>query len=154
MKTRQPTIAAVIATAILAAGCASTPLPPDNARNYPAASQRDYSSYGMVESIDTVNAQSGAGSIGIGTVGGAVVGGLLGNQVGGGTGRKAATVAGAVGGALAGNQVDKHRNTAPPMYDIRVRLNDGSYQTVRQESLGDIRVGNRVRIENGRAMRY
>lgn len=40
-----------------------------------------------------------------GTAVGAVVGGLLGNQVGGGTGKKIATVAGAVGGGYAGNQV-------------------------------------------------
>lgn len=40
-----------------------------------------------------------------GTAVGAVVGGLLGNQVGGGNGKKIATVAGAVGGGYAGNQV-------------------------------------------------
>ncbi|MFI8382139.1 glycine zipper 2TM domain-containing protein [Pseudomonas sp. NPDC079086] len=40
-----------------------------------------------------------------GTAIGAVVGGLLGNQVGGGNGKKLATVAGAVGGGYAGNQV-------------------------------------------------
>lgn len=40
-----------------------------------------------------------------GTAVGAVVGGLLGNQVGGGSGKKIATVAGAVGGGYAGNQV-------------------------------------------------
>lgn len=40
-----------------------------------------------------------------GTAVGAVVGGLLGNQVGGGNGKKIATVAGVVGGGYAGNQV-------------------------------------------------
>lgn len=43
-----------------------------------------------------------------GTVLGAVAGGLLGNQVGGGTGKKIATVAGAVGGGYAGNKVQEH----------------------------------------------
>ena len=42
-----------------------------------------------------------------GTVLGAVAGGLLGNQVGGGTGKKIATVAGAVGGGYAGNKVQE-----------------------------------------------
>lgn len=42
-----------------------------------------------------------------GTAIGAVVGGLLGNQVGGGTGKKIATVAGAVGGGYAGNKVQE-----------------------------------------------
>src|SRR5574337_391175 len=38
---------------------------------------------------------------------GAVAGGVLGNQVGKGDGRKAATVAGAVAGGVVGNQVGK-----------------------------------------------
>ena len=41
--------------------------------------------------------------VGIGV--GAVVGGLLGNQVGGGNGKKLATVAGAIGGGMLGNQI-------------------------------------------------
>ncbi|WLI90163.1 glycine zipper 2TM domain-containing protein [Massilia sp. R2A-15] len=41
--------------------------------------------------------------VGIGV--GAVVGGLLGNQVGSGNGRKLATVAGAIGGGMLGNQI-------------------------------------------------
>ena len=48
----------------------------------------------------------GEGS-GLGAVGGAVIGGLLGNQVGGGTGKKLATVGGAVAGGYAGHEVEK-----------------------------------------------
>ncbi|WP_397449573.1 glycine zipper 2TM domain-containing protein [Pseudomonas sp. NA-150] len=44
----------------------------------------------------------------LGTVIGAVAGGLLGNQVGGGNGKKIVTVAGAVGGGYAGNKVQEH----------------------------------------------
>ncbi len=40
-----------------------------------------------------------------GTATGAVIGGLLGNQVGGGNGKKLATVAGAVAGGAAGRQI-------------------------------------------------
>lgn len=43
--------------------------------------------------------------IGIGV--GAVVGGLLGNQVGGGNGKTLATIAGAVGGGYLGNEIAK-----------------------------------------------
>ena len=43
--------------------------------------------------------------VGIGV--GAVVGGLLGNQVGGGNGRTLATIAGAVGGGYVGNEIAK-----------------------------------------------
>ncbi len=41
--------------------------------------------------------------VGIGT--GAVIGGLLGNQVGGGNGKKLATVAGIIGGGMLGNEI-------------------------------------------------
>ncbi len=40
---------------------------------------------------------------------GAVVGGLIGNQVGSGNGRKLATIAGAVGGGYVGNEVAKNQ---------------------------------------------
>ncbi|MBX8542546.1 glycine zipper 2TM domain-containing protein [Pseudomonas cichorii] len=43
----------------------------------------------------------------VGSVIGAVAGGLLGNQIGGGNGKKIATVAGAVGGGYAGNKVQE-----------------------------------------------
>lgn len=43
-----------------------------------------------------------------GTAAGAVVGGLLGNQIGGGTGKKLATVGGAVAGGAVGRTVQGH----------------------------------------------
>ena len=43
----------------------------------------------------------------LGTAAGAIVGGLLGNQIGGGSGKKIATVAGAIGGGLAGREVQE-----------------------------------------------
>jgi uncharacterized protein YcfJ len=45
----------------------------------------------------------------VGTAIGAVAGGLLGNQVGGGRGNTLATVAGAVGGGYAGNRIEASR---------------------------------------------
>jgi uncharacterized protein YcfJ len=41
--------------------------------------------------------------VGIGT--GAIIGGLIGNQVGGGNGKKLATVAGVIGGGMLGNEI-------------------------------------------------
>lgn len=49
----------------------------------------------------------------VGTGVGAVVGGLLGNQIGGGNGRKIATVAGALLGGYTGNEVAHDRNPLP-----------------------------------------
>jgi uncharacterized protein YcfJ len=42
-----------------------------------------------------------------GTIAGAIVGGALGNQAGGGDGRKLATVAGAIAGGYAGREIDR-----------------------------------------------
>lgn len=49
----------------------------------------------------------------VGTGVGAVVGGLLGNQIGGGNGKKIATVAGVLLGGYAGNEVAHNRNPLP-----------------------------------------
>ena len=105
---------------------------------------------GTVDSITPI-AKQGEGS-GAGAVLGGVLGGVLGHQVGGGRGKDLATVAGAVGGALLGNTVEKNTKTTS-VYDVRVRLEDGTFQTMRYETEPGIRVGDKVRIENGRAIR-
>lgn len=102
---------------------------------------------GNIESVRAIK-QRAEGS-GLGAAGGAIVGGLLGNQVGGGTGRQLATVAGAVGGAVVGNQVEGNMK-ATTSYEIRVRLDDGTLRTFRQESEPQWRSGDRVRIVKGR----
>jgi len=103
------------------------------------------SGYGVVQSIDQVRRdQSG---LGVGTIAGAVVGGILGNQIGQGTGRTAATVAGAAGGALAGQQIAGARSDQ--VYRMAVRMDDGSVQTLIQDTPPDLQIGERVRIANG-----
>ncbi|CAA9438032.1 MAG: hypothetical protein AVDCRST_MAG51-3055 [uncultured Ramlibacter sp.] len=97
---------------------------------------------GTVEAVMEVK-QKGEGT-GIGAVGGAVVGGLLGNQVGGGNGKKAMTVIGAVGGGLAGHEAEKHVR-ATTAYDVQVRMEDGSRRTIRQAQ--PVAVGSRVTVE-------
>jgi outer membrane lipoprotein SlyB len=108
----------------------------------------------VVDSIQVVNTAGGNNGIGAGTVIGALAGGILGNQVGGGTGRAVATAAGAVGGAVVGNQVEQRNRQGGTAYQIGVRLDNGTYQTFTQESVGDMNIGNRVRVENGRVYRY
>jgi outer membrane lipoprotein SlyB len=80
------------------------------------------------------------GSSGAGAITGGLIGGLLGNQVGSGGGRTAATVAGAVGGAVVGNNVENKRN-AKQEYQISVRMDNGDYRIVEQDSIYDLRVG-------------
>jgi len=66
-------------------------------------------------------------------VGGAVVGGLVGSQIGGGSGKNVATVLGAVGGGVAGNEVEK-RARATTVYQVRVRMDDGTLRTVTHDT--------------------
>jgi len=101
---------------------------------------------GVVESVREIN--TGGDSNGLGAAGGAVIGGLLGNQVGGGHGKQAMTVVGAIGGALAGNQIEKQAK-ASRSYEIRVHMNDGSSRTIAQASQPEWRDGDRVRIVDG-----
>ena len=105
------------------------------------------SNCGNVESVRAIK-QRAQGS-GLGAAGGAVVGGLLGNQIGGGHGRQLATVAGAIGGAVVGNQVEGNMK-ATTTYEIRVRLDDGKLRTFHQSSQPQWRNGDRVRIVKGR----
>ena len=88
-------------------------------------------------------------SSGAGAVLGGIVGGVLGHQVGGGRGRDVATVAGALGGALVGNEIEKGKGSVA-QWDVRVRLEDGTNKVVRFSSEPSWRVGDKVRIDNGR----
>jgi outer membrane lipoprotein SlyB len=97
---------------------------------------------GVVAAVTPVR-QKGEGS-GVGAVGGAVVGGLLGSAVGGGDGRKVATVLGAVGGGYAGNEIEK-RHKSTTVYQVRVRMDDGTTRTVTQATAPA--VGTKVKVE-------
>ncbi|MDF3835443.1 glycine zipper 2TM domain-containing protein [Cupriavidus basilensis] len=101
---------------------------------------------GTVESITPVT-QPGQAS-GLGAVGGAVAGGLLGHQIGGGRGRTVATVLGALGGGVAGNMVEQ-RVRSDTDYQVRVRMEDGSSRVVTYHQQPDVGVGQRVRVEHG-----
>lgn len=99
-----------------------------------------------------------------GTAIGAVAGGLLGNQIGGGKGRTLATVAGAVGGGYAGHEIQERRqetNTTTATvrkcntvagtagdkivaYDVRYEYN-GVTRSVRM----DHDPGDRVEVQEG-----
>jgi len=102
---------------------------------------------GVVESIRVVET-AGQGS-GLGAIGGAIVGGVLGHQVGSGRGRDVATVAGAGAGAYAGHEIEKNVKKSAH-YQVRVRMNDGTYRTVRESAQPTLSVGQKVRVtDNG-----
>lgn len=101
---------------------------------------------GVIESIRTIETR-GNGS-GAGAVGGAVVGGLLGNQVGGGRGKDAMTVVGALGGALAGNQIERLAKSTT-RYEIVVRMENGSSRAIQSAEQPSWQNGDRVKVIDG-----
>jgi len=154
MKSTSTLAATIIASAALLTGCASNSSQPYDNGNNTSYNSSSNMGYGTIDSIQVTRA-SGQ-TKGAGAVIGGVVGALVGNQVGSGSGRTAATVAGAVGGAAIGNSVESNRaaNNGQDMYQISVRLDNGDYRTVVQDSVYDLRVGNRVRVVEGRVYRY
>ena len=101
-------------------------------------------SCGTVESVSTV--QREAKPSGVGVVAGGVLGAIVGNQIGKGSGRAVATVAGAVGGGWAGNAIEKNMKKTT-VYQVHVRMEDGSMKTIEQAS--PAAVGARVTVEGG-----
>ena len=83
-----------------------------------------------------------------GIVIGGIAGGVIGHQIGSGRGNTAATIAGALGGALVGNEIEK-KQTQATRYRITVHLDSGSSLIVEDQREPNLRVGDRVWVEDG-----
>lgn len=148
---------AVVVASLMA--CAPMNSPP--ASNYPTSTsvpntQGAYLEYGRVNNVEIIRTQEPARSSGLGAVIGGVAGAVVGSQIGDGSGRTAATVIGAVGGAVAGNAIERSRTAnaaAGESYRVSVQLDNGSLRAYDMASYGDLRIGDRVRIENGQVYR-
>jgi outer membrane lipoprotein SlyB len=169
MKTSKRFIALASTVAIAAGLAACGSYDPYGPNNYPASpvsqpapypgtypSQQVGVEYGRVTNVALIRPATGAttGSNPAGTVLGAVVGGALGNQIGSGSGRAAATILGAVGGAVVGNRITGGGQpgtyaTTGPVYRVTVQTDQGYMRTYDVSATGDLRPGDRVRIENG-----
>ena len=102
--------------------------------------------YGPIEEIVPVELE-GDHQLGVGAVVGAAAGGVLGHQVGRGSGRDVATLLGAIGGAFVGNEVQHRYADARPGQQIVVVLDDRARISVTQPSGPGLRVGDRVRVD-------
>jgi len=98
---------------------------------------------GQVVSVNTVKTPEP--TTGLGALGGAVIGGLAGTQIGNGRGRTAATIVGALGGGLAGNTVE-HAVHKATTYDVQVRMEDGSYRNFSYQTDPGLQAGQRVHV--------
>ena len=98
---------------------------------------------GVVESVTAVKVQGQTN--GVGAVAGGVGGALVGNRIAGSRNRTLGGVVGAVGGGLLGNAIEKHERTST-VYDVSVRMEDGSLRTVREST--SPAVGEKVRVDS------
>jgi outer membrane lipoprotein SlyB len=115
-----------------------------------AAPVRVCANCGVVEAINVVEVK-GPGSY-LGLIAGGVAGAVLGSQVGNGNGRTAAEVVGAAGGAYAGREIEKQVRKSR-VWEVVTRLEGGGAQTVTFQVEPGVKVGERVRVENGTLVR-
>lgn len=99
--------------------------------------------YGTVQSVRQVQIE-GTKS-GVGTIAGGAVGGVLGNEVGAGTGRTLATIGGGLAGAVAGSAIEEGV-TRQTGLEITVRLDNGRTVAVTQAADTTFSPGDRVRV--------
>jgi outer membrane lipoprotein SlyB len=101
---------------------------------------------GTVDSYDAVKVAGQAN--GIGAVGGGAVGAVVGSQIAGRHNHTLGGVIGAIGGGLLGNEIEKSQRTTT-VYDVHVRMDDGSVRTIRQSAVPV--VGSKVTV-NGNTL--
>jgi outer membrane lipoprotein SlyB len=117
--------------------------PPPRARHEAQVAAAVCRECGVVESVTAVKVEGKTN--GVGAVAGGVGGALVGNRIAGGRNRTLGGVVGAVGGGLLGNAIEKHERTTT-VYDVGVRMEDGTLRTVREST--SPAVGEKVRVES------
>jgi outer membrane lipoprotein SlyB len=144
---------AVVATTMV--GCTtnrtvSLNVPPTPVASYPAAVAPASLEYGRITNIEYFPGGTAASRINVpGALVGAVAGAVIGNQVGRAVGgRDTATVLGGAAGAAVGSQAGTPPGMVDPPYRITVQTDGGAYRSYDVPATGDLRVGDRVRIEN------
>ena len=90
---------------------------------------------------------------GVGAVAGGALGGVVGHQFGKGNGKTAMTVLGAIGGAVAGHQAEKAYSAKVVGYRVHVQLDNGESRTFESAQLDGLKVGDRVRVDQGQLHR-
>jgi outer membrane lipoprotein SlyB len=169
---RLASLAAAAALTATLAACSSQPLYPcGQPTTYPSSSYPStgyptgqypsgstapgYAEYGRVTNVQLVQGQEAGRTSGAGAVIGGIGGAVIGNQVGGGSGRDVARIAGIVGGAIAGNAIEKNSNNrVTEAYRVSVQTDNGTLRAYDLPGTTDLRAGDRVRIENGQLFRY
>jgi outer membrane lipoprotein SlyB len=136
----------LIVTLLVSAAGAFAQTPP--AAPQPAPAATECTSCGIVQDVKQKEKKSKTS--GVGMVGGAVVGGVLGNQIGGGTGKTLATIGGAAAGGYVGNKAEQKYN-AKTVWVTSVKMADGSIKTFEQSEKPFWTKGSKVKV-NGKKL--
>jgi outer membrane lipoprotein SlyB len=150
-------IAAGAAAAAMLAACGANPTVPLSgpvSTSYPTTTTTMAPAsleYGRVTNIEFFQAGTATSGVNVpGALIGAVAGAVLGSQIGSGSGRDAATVLGGVAGAAVGSQVGRPSTaTTSPVYRISIQTEQGAMRVYDVPATGELRIGDRVRVENG-----
>ncbi len=139
-----------LSLAVLLGTASSAPFAADNGASTPNAKKAHVSlasicdSCARVDDVKTVERKPKGSGLGI--VGGAVVGGIVGHQVGGGTGKTVATGAGIVAGGIAGNEIEKNAKKYT-VWVTHVTLKNGKKKTFEQRAMPPYRAGDVVQVQ-------
>lgn len=135
-------LSAILSVSLLA-GCAGDLSGSTYSRS--EARKVQYVQYGVVDSVTPVVIEGR--KEGVGTLAGAVVGGIAGSEIGGGKGSAIASVIGAVAGGVAGSKIEESATRAQGQ-ELTVRLESGEIISVVQEvNNGEFfRPGDQVRV--------
>ena len=128
---------------------------PAGAGEAPVARAPVCASCGRVESVQAVEQAEPA--TGVGAVAGGVLGAVVGNQVGKGSGRTAATLLGAAGGGYVGHKIEQRTRTRT-VYQVAVRMDNGSvrhFQRAQPTAVGTpvVLQGKGFRVDQGSSAR-
>jgi outer membrane lipoprotein SlyB len=133
------------------AGCANPPMAQGGSHHASVASA-PVLVWGRIQRIEYVppGTPASAQPNVLGAVVGGVAGAALGSTIGEGAGRGAATVLGGVAGAAVGSRVARNSagTTTDPSYRVAVQSDQGMQYTYEVPAVGDLKVGDRVRVEN------
>ena len=131
-----------------------TPPPPPPYAQAPATpveTPKPVAQPGNLATVQAVREVKDAGeSTALGPIAGGIAGAVLGNQVGRGHGsQKVITVLGAAGGAFAGRAIEKQAR-ATTHWEVDVRRDDGTNETVRSDVAPSYQPGQRVKLIDGK----
>lgn len=126
-------------------GCANNSLSGD-VYNASEGKQVRSVEYGTITHVRAVTIQGDKDNNTLGAIGGAVLGGLVGNTIGGGSGRLLAAAGGAVAGGVAGNAVGSALGSSKGV-ELEIRKDNGqTIMAVQKQDKTIYVVGQRVAI--------